>query len=86
MKSIHAISTILAICSIGPSARAAAFHAPSQARPTGFRAKNSNKGGGERGANAPFGRVNLQQSRAGIPTLLAVGLLQGGSPTERRRN
>jgi len=84
MKSIHAISTILAICSIGSSASEAASHAPRAARTTGPRAKTGDKSSDEGGANTPFGRVNSTQSRAGIPSLLAAGFLQGGSSTLRR--
>ena len=88
MKSIHAISTILSICSIESSAPAAASHAPRPARTTGLRAKSSDKHGDkssdEGGANSPVDRVNSQQSRAGIPSLLAAGFLQGGSSTVRR--
>jgi len=88
MKSIHAISAILAICSMESSAPDAASHAPHPARTIGPRAKTSgkshDKSSGEGGANTPFGRVNSTQSRAGIPSLLAAGFLQGGSSTVRR--
>jgi hypothetical protein len=83
MKSIHAISTILAICSIGSSAEAAS-HAPRPARTTGPRAKTSDQSSDEGGANTPFGRLNSTQSRTGIPSLLASGFLRGGSSTARR--
>jgi hypothetical protein len=88
MKSIHAISAILAICSIGSSAAEATSHAPHPARTTGPRPKTSDtshdKSSDEGGANTEFDRVNSKQSRAGIPSLLAAGFLQGGSSTVRR--
>ena len=81
MKSIHAISTILAGWRIGPSAQAVPSHPSRQARATGLHAESSYEGG----TNTPFAGVNSKQPRVGIPTLLADALLQGGSSTERRR-
>jgi len=79
MKSIHAISTILADWRIGSSVRVPS-HPSRPAQTAGLHAKDGHKGG----TNAPFDRLNSKQPRAGIPTLLADALLQGGSSTERR--
>ena len=81
MKSIHAISTILAGWRIDPSAQEVPGRLCRPAQTTGLRA-NSSHGGG---TNTPSGRVNSKQHRAGIPTLLADALLQGASSTEDRR-
>jgi hypothetical protein len=81
MKSIHAISTILAGWRMGSSAQALTSHPSDPARASGLRAKGSSEGG----THTRFGHVNSKQSRVGIPTLLADALLQGGSSTERRR-
>jgi hypothetical protein len=82
MKSIHAISTILAGRRIGSSVHVEPGHSSHPAQATGLRAKGSYEGGS---ANTSFGGVTSKQPRVGIPTLLADALLQGGSSTERRR-
>jgi hypothetical protein len=81
MKSIHAISTILAGWRIGQSAQAMPSYPSLPTRTTGLRAKDSY----ESGTNTPGGGANSKQSRVGIPALLAYALLQGGSSTEPRR-
>jgi hypothetical protein len=82
MKDIQAIGAILAFWRIVPSAPATASRAFLPVRKSERRAESCYDGG----TNTPSGRVNLQQSRVGIPNLLAAALLQGGSSTERRRN
>jgi hypothetical protein len=81
MKDIQAIGAILAIWRILPSAPAVASHASRPVRKNERRAESSEQGG-----SSPSGRVNLEQSRVGIPGLLAAALLQGGCSTDRRRN
>ena len=81
MKSIHAISTILAGWRIGSPANGAPSRPSRPAQISGLRAKGSYEGG----ANTPVGRVNSKQYRVGIPTLLADALLHGGSSTGPRR-
>lgn len=81
MKSIHAISTILAGWRIEPSAQPVPSHPACPARTNGLPAKGSYEGG----TNTSFGRANSKPSRVGIPSLLADALLQGGSSTDPRR-
>jgi hypothetical protein len=74
MKSIHAVSSILAVWRIGSPAAAPArpeFHAQS---------------GHRSAANQVSGRLDSTRAPSGLSTLLSVALLQGGSPTDRRRN
>lgn len=81
MKSIHAISTILAIWRIEPSGPAP-NHVLHPVRPGAYRAKGAH----DAGPNPPSGSARSPQSRAGIPTLLAAALLQGGSSANRNRD
>ena len=79
MKSIHAVSNILAVWRIGSSAspmrpdsspaRTGEFHTQS-----GYRSRGHN----------PCGRVD-SQAPMGLSALLSVALLQGSS-SDRRRN
>ena len=81
MKSIHAISTILAGRRIGSSVQAVPSHPSRPALTNAPRTERSRDGG----MNTPLARVNSKQPRVGIPTLLADALLQGGSSTGPRR-
>jgi hypothetical protein len=77
MKSIHAISTILAVW--GMAAPGAMANRPSRPAPTGrFDEK------GSQGLEQIGGRTIPAQSAFGMPNLLAAALLQGGSRTDRR--
>jgi hypothetical protein len=78
MKSIHAISTILAVWGTGsPGAIAKQPFCPAQV--TRFDDRGMMKRPRELD-----GRATLQQSALGMPSLLASALLQGGSGTDRR--
>ena len=78
MKSIHAISTILAVWGMGPSDVMA--NRPSRpARTARFDDKATE------GFREIAGRAIPAQSAHGVPNLLAAALLQGGSRTDRRR-
>jgi hypothetical protein len=80
MKSIHAISTILADWRIESSVQVPSL--PSRpAQTAGLHAKDRHKDG----TNTLLDPLNSKQPCVGIPTLLADALLQGGSSTERRR-
>ena len=80
MKSIHAISTILAGWRIEPSAQTAPSHPSPLPQGRGVRAK----GLPEDSEHTPFVRTRSTQ-RVAIPNLLADALLQGASSTEPRR-
>jgi hypothetical protein len=81
MKSIHAISTILADWRIDSSAHAVPCRPFQPAVTSATRPKGSYQGEAKR----TFGRVHSQEPHVGIPTLLADALLQGGSSTGPRR-
>ena len=78
MKSIHAISTILAVWGMGSSgALANQPFCPAQAT-------RCNDNGMVKGPRGIDGRATLQHSALGMPSLLATALLQGGCGTDRR--
>ena len=76
MKSIHAISTILAIWGMGIPVGAIR---PSRPARTGRFEDNSTEG-----AREMAGRTIPTPPPPGMPNLLAAALLQGGSRTDRR--
>ena len=79
MKSIHAVSNILAVWRIGSSA--SPMRADSSPARTGeFHAQSGHRSMGHN----PSGRVD-SQAPMGLSALLSVALLQGSS-TDRRRN
>jgi hypothetical protein len=78
MKSIHAISTILAVWGSASSGVMANYASP-PVRAVRFDDKST---GGVREKIA--GRARPAQSAPGMPNLLAAALLQGGSRTDRR--
>ena len=79
MKSIHAVSNILAVWRIGSSASPMRPDS-SPARTGEFHPQNGHRSGGK----YPSGRVD-SQAPMGLSALLSVALLQGSS-TDRRRN
>ena len=78
MKSIHAISSILAVWGGGSSVWAPGKHALHQGRTMG--PEGPGTGGFREVANRPIPR----QPPSGMPNLLAAALLQGGARTDRR--
>ena len=78
MKSIHAISSILAVWGGGSSVWTPAKHALHQART--MRPEDQGTEGLREVANRP----NPRQPAPGVPNLLAAALLQGGARTDRR--
>jgi hypothetical protein len=78
MKSIHAISTILAVWGMGPSGVVVNHLArPARAVRTEDR--------GTQGVRQIAGLATPGKSALGMPNLLAAALLQGGSRPDRRR-
>jgi hypothetical protein len=82
MKSIHAVSNILAVWRIGSSASGPERHASRPVQTSALRVK----GGQADESNSACGCTNSAQSPAALSTLLAVALLQGVSSADRRRN
>lgn len=81
MKSIHAVSNILAAWRIGSSATGRPIDASRPVQTSALHVKRSQAGA----ANDACGCVNSPHSPVGLSSLLAVALLQGSS-TDRRRN
>jgi hypothetical protein len=82
MKSIHAVSNILAVWRIGSSAPGPECHASRPVQTSALRVKG--RQGGE--ANSASGCTNSAQSPAALSTLLAIALLQDVPSADRRRN
>ena len=78
MKSIHAISTLLAVWGLGPPQ----VMAKPPSRPA--RTARIDDKSAERFRDIG-GRAIPAQSARGVPNLLAAALLQGGSRTDRQR-
>jgi hypothetical protein len=77
MKSIHAISTILAVWGIASSGVMAS-------RPLCPARRGRLDGKNAEGVREIAGRARNTQSTLGMPGLLAAALLQGGSRTDHR--